>query len=129
MFRLDQIILFAACLFSAQTALAQGNIDAGAKLYRKCLSCHMLEQTTNKMGPHLVQILGRPAGSVKNFPYSPAMTAARQDGLIWTEENLRKFLASPKAMIPGTTMRFWGLWDGQLDDLLAYIESQTPATQ
>ena len=105
-------------------AQAEGDAVAGAKIYLKCRSCHVLDHPTNKMGPHLMQLLGRKAGSVEGFQYSSAMTEAGKTGLIWDEKNLKAFLTSPKTMIPGTSMRFWGLWEGQIDDLTAYLREQ-----
>lgn len=110
----------------------KGDAEAGAKIYLKCRSCHVVDQATNKMGPHLLDILGRTAGSVEGFQYSEAMKQAGKNGLIWNENTLKEFLTSPKTMIPGTSMRFWGLWENQINDLNAYLKEKAtkqPAAQ
>lgn len=77
------------------TALAQ---DAwmGKDVSRKCQKCHVLGPgTAEKVGPPLMGIVGRPAASVEGFDYSDAMKAAGKKGLVWTEEKLFQYLASP----------------------------------
>jgi cytochrome c len=70
---------------------------------------------------------GRKAGTIEGFRYSEAMRQAGENGLIWNDATLKEFLASPKTMMPGTSMRFWGLWESQIEDLLAYIKSKSEA--
>ena len=112
---------------SVSAVLAEADIKNGEKIYKKCQFCHLLNQPTNRMGPHLMQLQGRKAGSVEGFQYSDAMKQAGENGLIWNDATLKEFLTSPKAMVPGTSMRFWGLWDTQIDDLLAYLRSRSEA--
>ena len=38
-------------------------IKKGKKVYNKCKTCHVLDKEKNKVGPHLVGIIGRAAGS------------------------------------------------------------------
>lgn len=129
MYRLLLIIVCTLCLSGALLApsesLAQGDAKAGEKIYLKCRSCHALDQPTNKMGPHLMGLFGRKAGGVEGFQYSDAMKQAGENGLIWNEDTLKEFLTSPKAMIPGTSMRFWGLWENQIDDLNTYLKEKS----
>lgn len=42
-------------------------------------------------------------------------------GLIWTEDKLTQFLKSPGDVVPGNRMRFWGMGERQIADLLAYL--------
>lgn len=112
-------------LIASMTLIARGDDSPdGAKIYLKCRSCHELTQPTHKMGPHLVNLLGRQAGSIAGFRYSDAMRRAGEDGLIWNEETLKAFLASPKTVIPQTSMRFWGLWPQQIEALLRFLKQQ-----
>lgn len=59
---------------------------------------------------------------MKDYRYSAAMQRA---DLVWTEERLAAFVRSPAAVVPGTSMRFWGvgLSERKLADLLAYLRS------
>lgn len=127
MLRLFKISLLAFCLSAPAAALAEGDIRNGEKIYQKCRFCHILNQPANRMGPHLMQLQGRKAGTIEGFQYSAAMKQAGDNGLIWNDATLKEFLTAPKTMIPGTTMRFWGLWEGQIDDLLAYLNAQAEA--
>lgn len=111
-------------LYLILPVLAQGDARTGEKIYQKCRSCHELDHLTNKMGPHLKDLLGRTVGSVAGFQYSDALIQAKQDGLIWDAKSLKQFLTSPKTMFPGTKMRFWGLWENQIDDLTAYLQDK-----
>ena len=98
-----------------------GDAKAGEKVFRKCKSCHYVDQEKNKTGPHLVNIIGRAAGSVDGFKYSNAM---KDSGLTWDEATLAEFLKKPKAYLKGTKMAFAGLSkDKEIDDLIAYLKA------
>ena len=103
---------------------AGADLDRGAVVFKKCVSCHEVERPRNKMGPHLNGLVGRTAGTVDGFKYSQAMRDAGTSGLVWNDANLHEFISSPKKKVPGTSMRFFGLWsDSDIDDLIAYIRS------
>lgn len=91
----------------------------GEQLYARCAACHAL--TFDRVGPRHCGLLGRRAGSVAGFGYSPAM---KKSGIVWNEETLRQFLAKPLAMVPGSTMTYDGVADaGDRNDLIAYLKS------
>ncbi|MFY9240097.1 MAG: c-type cytochrome [Roseovarius sp.] len=82
----------------------------GEKVFSKCKSCHQIgEGAKNRSGPVLTGIVGSPAGVVDGFKYSKPMTAAADDGLVWTETELAAFLADPKGYMKRTKMSFAGL--------------------
>ncbi|HVM81759.1 MAG TPA: c-type cytochrome [Stellaceae bacterium] len=73
---------------------------AGQKLFDShCASCHASKRQV--FGPSLNGVVGRQAGSVAGFPYSDAL---KKSGVVWTEENLLRWLADPKGMIPQELM-------------------------
>lgn len=78
----------------------------GAKVYRKCKACHEVSSDKNKVGPHQVGIIGRPAGVVDGFKYSDAMA---NSGLVWDVATLQEYLKNPKGFLKGTKMAFAGL--------------------
>jgi cytochrome c len=82
-----------------------------------------LDQERSVFGPHLKGIIGRKAAFLPDYAYSDALRAAGEAGLVWDEQALRDFLYSPKTKVPGTKMRFWGLWREEIDDLIAYLMS------
>lgn len=95
--------------------------EEGEKVFRKCKSCHQVgEDAKNRVGPILNGIVGKPAGAVEGFRYSKPMTAAGEEGLVWSEAELNAFLAKPKDYMKGTKMAFAGL--RKEDDLLAVVE-------
>ena len=81
--------------------------DKGKKLFTKCKACHNAEKPQNKVGPHLVGIVGRKAASADGYKkYSKDLKEA---GIVWDEANLDKWLTNPKGMYPGTKMIYPGL--------------------
>lgn len=107
-------------------AHAAGDPAKGKNVFKKCAACHVHDNTTNKIGPHLADLVGRKAGSVEGFKYSEAMKKKGEEGLVWTEENIAAYLKDPKGFIPGNKMAFVGLKkDDEIADVIAYIK--TPA--
>jgi len=73
------------------------------------------------VGPPLYGVVGRPAGSLSGFNYSPAMKGA---GFVWTAERLEGYLPAPRDYLPGVRMTYAGLKNpGQLEDLIAYLKT------
>jgi len=80
---------------------------AGQRLFRdRCAVCHASQRQA--FGPKLSGVVGRPAASAPGFPYTDAL---RKSGLIWTEDNLNRWIADPAAMIPRTAMPHVSLGD------------------
>ena len=86
---------------------ASTNAAEGAKIFKKCAACHSIaEGGSNKIGPALWGVLGRPAGSVPGYKYSKAVAS---HGKNWSFEEMNGFLIKPKDWIKGTKMSFAGL--------------------
>lgn len=100
-----------------------GDPANGAKVFRQCQACHVLEPGQNRVGPTLHGIIGRTAGTVEGFKYSEAN---KSSGKVWTEENMFTYLENPRGVIPGTIMAFAGLKKEQDRlDVIAYIQEQS----
>ncbi|MEZ5905985.1 MAG: cytochrome c family protein [Geminicoccaceae bacterium] len=100
---------------------AAGDPEAGKELFRQCQACHVVDAEQNRTGPHLVGIMGRPAGAVADFNYSAAMA---NSGIVWDETTLAEYLANPKEYVPGNKMAFVGLRKPeQIQDVIAYLAS------
>ena len=86
---------------------ASVNAAEGEKIFKKCAACHSIaEGGSNKIGPALWGVLGRPIGSLPDYKYSKAMAAY---GKNWSFEEMDGFLLKPKEWIKGTKMAFAGL--------------------
>ena len=105
-------------------ALAQeGDAEAGAAIFKKCATCHIVDSDKNKVGPSLKGLFGRKAGTHPDFSYSSAMKAAGEGGLVWDETTLRDYLHNPKAKVKGTKMAFVGVKkDDEITNLIAYLK-------
>lgn len=98
-----------AAILLVSAACADGNPEKGAAVFdQQCGVCHSLEKGYNKVGPSLYGLVGRSAGSIPDFAYSDAL---RTSAVIWTTEQLDKYIANPKATIPGVKMPYPGLAD------------------
>jgi cytochrome c2 len=85
-------------------------VAAGEAAWRQCRSCHTVgEGARNGTGPALNGVYGAAAAQVAGFRYSPALTGAASDGLVWTAENLDAFLENPGAFVRGNRMSFRGI--------------------
>ena len=108
---------------AATVAHAEGDTKAGKKVYNKCKACHVLDKEQNRVGPHLVGIMGRTAGAVDGFKYSDAMIAS---GIVWDADTIGAYLADPKGYIPDNKMAFPGLKkEDDIANVIAYIEEET----
>ena len=85
----------------------KSQIALGQREFIRCASCHAIDGSTGgKIGPQLRGVIGRRAGSVAGYAYSPAMKASN---IIWNEAKLDLWLTKPNAVVPGTSMAFAGL--------------------
>ena len=72
-----------------------------------CRFCHTLDQGGhNRVGPNLHRIYGQPAAVVDHFGYSDAFNELREQGFVWTPENMLGFISDPHDAVPGNRMRY-----------------------
>lgn len=105
------------------TNLAKFTGDAanGKIVFGQCRACHVTDAGANRLGPTLHGIIGRKAGSVAGFSYSPANA---NSGITWSKEKLFQYLEKPQRIIPNSKMVFAGMPDAQKRaDLIAYLEN------
>jgi cytochrome c len=97
------------------------DIAVGEKVFLKCKVCHQVgEGAKNGVGPVLNGIVGRKAGSIEGYNYTPAN---KNSGLTWDEATLKDYLKNPKAKIPGTRMILAGpLNEADIDNVIAYLK-------
>jgi len=102
--------------------MLQAEQAAGQKIFSDhCAVCH----AQKKFGPSLQGVVGRKAGSLANFPYSDAL---KNSGLVWSEDNLRKWITNNTQTVPNTLMRHVSISDpAEQIYLIAYLKSLTPS--
>ncbi|HVH04316.1 MAG TPA: cytochrome c family protein [Amaricoccus sp.] len=107
----------------AAPAFAQGDAEAGEKVFNKCKACHMVgPDAKNRVGPELNGIVGREIAAAPDFKYSDAFLAKKAEGFTWSEESLGEYLTNPKEYIPGNKMTFVGLKKPEeIANVLAYL--------
>lgn len=119
---------------------ASGDAENGEKVFKKCKSCHMVQDADGntivkggKTGPNLYGLSGRTAGTA-DFKYSKDMIAAGEGGLAWDEEQFAAYVPDPTAFLKETTgndkarskMSKQRLKDGEAADIWAYLVSVGP---
>ena len=69
---------------------------------QRCSACHTLaEDSSNVLGPNLWQMMGRKAGGLDGYAYSPVL---EQSGVTWTPATLLAFISDPEGYLPGNRM-------------------------
>ena len=86
---------------------AQAAPTAGETVFRqRCANCHSLTPGVSSVAPDLAGVIGRKAGTLKDYSYTPAL---RNADFVWTPEKLTEWLISPHNVVPETEMTFPGL--------------------
>ena len=129
--RILLIAVFTAALVTSAGAvrpgtwswLKQAQEGAGKQLFAEhCAACHAPGVA---YAPTLVGVVGRRAGTVPGFPYSPAL---RNSGLVWTDDNLKRWLTNDSKLVPHTLMPHVSITDPvEQVYLIAYLKSLKPA--
>ena len=99
--------------------VAEGDVRAGQRVWNQCRACHIADAPSNRIGPHLVGLIGRESNSIEGFRYTGAIP-----DVVWTLDVLDVYLEDPRDFAPGTSMAFNGLRSQQdRANLLAYLKS------
>ncbi|WP_156255463.1 c-type cytochrome [Sandarakinorhabdus oryzae] len=96
--RANLVLVAAAFMVAATPALA---VDGAALYAQRCSRCHALDR--NGIGPSHAGLVGRKAGTMPGYAYSPALAAA---DFAWTPAQLDRWLTNPQALVPGAKMYF-----------------------
>ncbi len=100
-----------------------GDAVQGAVVFHKCQVCHSVKEGENHIGPSLNGVVGRTAGTVAGFNYSPAN---KSSGIVWTEQKIFDYLQNPQKMVHGTKMTFPGLPSEQdRADVVAFLKENS----
>ena len=113
-----------AAAMPIEAYLAKADIAKGEASFKKCMSCHTIDQGgANGQGPNLYAILGDGVGVGRGgFAFSDALKAK---GGKWDWASLNAWLEAPSAFASGTKMSFAGLTDPQeRANVMAYLNSK-----
>ena len=112
------VVLFAS--LGAGPVLAQ-DLENGSEVFKKCRACHQVgADAKNAVGPMLNGLFGRKSGTIEGFTYSDANKNA---AVLWDEAEFAKYIADPRAAMPGNKMAFPGLKDPEdIKDLTAFLK-------
>jgi cytochrome c len=117
----------ATALLMAPAGSDAADAEAGKAAFAKCGICHQIGPNAQALvGPPLTGVVGRKAGSVAGFAYSPGMKKLGDDGYVWTEEHIDSWIANPKALLPASTMAlaFQGIPDAdERANIIAYLKT------
>ena len=132
-------LLAASALMAAAPGFA-GDIEAGEKDFKKCKACHMVVSAEGeeiykggKTGPNLYGVIGRVAGSYDGYKYGKGLSAAQEEGFVWTEAELAEYVMDPKAYNekhgwPNQSKMSFKLKGGG-EDVAAWLASVGPAAE
>lgn len=115
------LILMSAMAFAQDEA---GDPEQGMLTFNNyCRQCHVANEGDDRLGPNLYGLIGREAGSVEGFAYSPAFQRAN---FVWDEERLNNFIANTSSVVPGNRMQpFDGVPDATARaDIVAFLASR-----
>jgi cytochrome c len=117
------MLLASVTLFSVSAHSEQvGDPRKGAALFAShCSECHSMKEGKNKKGSSLYQVAGKTAAQTQGFVYSDALKESR---LVWSNENLHRYLQNPKATVVGGKMKYEGMQSStDRDDVISYLSA------
>jgi len=106
---------------TAQIPLPEAKPPDGPTLFKQqCAVCHTSNLTDPvRQGPSLFGIVGRRAGSVDGFHYSPAFAKA---DFTWDDARLDAWMTNPQQMIPGAVMAYRQVRPEVRTAIIAYLK-------
>lgn len=102
-------LLTGSALFYVTNTYAAGDDSV---LFRACASCHVVtDPGPARTGPQLSRLFERGIASLDGYNYSDALRTFGGENSRWDKSTLDRFLASPGALVPGTSMAYAGIKD------------------
>jgi cytochrome c len=126
----------------AAPALAQ-DIEAGAKVFNQCQTCHVVQNEAGetlagknaKTGPNLYALSGRVIGTYPEFKYGESIVALGATGAVWDEASFVEYVQDPAKFLKAklgddkakSKMAFKLKKPEDAANLWAYLASLSPA--
>jgi cytochrome c len=84
---------------------ARADDPPGSELFaNQCGTCHVVSAAPEeRQGPNLYGVVGRPAGKLKGFKYSPALAKAK---FTWSKDKIDAWLTDASRVVPGSVMPY-----------------------
>jgi cytochrome c len=123
------LVLLALLQFTPAVTRAAADPTRGERVFQRCYACHSVAPGEDRLqGPSLRCVLGRRAGTLAGFTFSPAMVeAGTARTLVWTRATLDAFLVDPQSVVPGTAMWIPSLAVAEdRRDVIDYLERAGP---
>ena len=112
------VLALTALITSIAPATAASAPDGAALFRQRCQGCHAVAPgQPSPLAPNLAGVVGRAAAATA-YNYSPALKASH---LVWTRDNLDRFLAGPSRLVPGTRMAIFIPDPQQRAAIVAYL--------
>ncbi|MBT9292746.1 c-type cytochrome [Hyphomicrobiaceae bacterium 22] len=98
------------------------DLEAGkAQFLKSCGTCHSAEPgAAPRQGPNLHGVIGRKAGTLPGFTYSPALQSW---GEVWTEDLLEPWITNAQLTRPGTVMNYRQADEDKRKLIIQYLKS------
>jgi len=105
-----RITLTAIALASLAAPTLAQDIEAGAKVFNQCQTCHVVQNEAGevlagknaKTGPNLYGMPGRVVGSYPEFKYGESIVAVGATGKVWDEASFVAYVQDPAAWLKET---------------------------
>jgi cytochrome c len=111
-------------IVGVEPVFADEYVAKGEQVLKKCIARHGMTHPRNKVGSHLVGIVGRPIANVRDYKYSEDMRAYAATAGLWDEEKLNVSRENPRAVVAKTKMAFPGLKkEDECKDRIAYLKT------
>jgi cytochrome c len=138
-----RLILTALAAASLASPLFAQDIEAGAKTFNQCQTCHVvaneagevLAGKASKTGPNLYGLPGRVIGSYPEFKYGESIVALGATGAVWDEASFVEYVQDPAKFLKArlgddkakTKMSFKLKKPEDAANVWAFIASLSPA--
>ncbi len=115
-----RMLMVAAVAGAFAAGAACADAKRGEKLFEECRACHATEAGVAGVGPDLHGVIGRKAGALDNFRYSPAL---KKSGITWSPQTFNAYIMDPQKAVPANRMPYAGMPEAKdRADLLDYVQ-------
>ncbi len=111
------VLATASVYANAVSERPAGDVTHGKTVYQICMGCHSLDE--DDVGPRHRGVVGRAAGTVPGYAYSPALKGSH---IVWSRDTLDRWLTNPQGLVPGAKMFFAMPNPQDRADVIAYLE-------